>query len=270
MALDSLPADKLEIIRRELVDAGSALLAAPRRDDIQFTADPIANAMVNDLDGLPHAFVFASLVDRQVSADLAWRVPLRIRERLGSFAFDKLADLSEPQWVQILSEPQPAHRFPATMGVVLHRATARIAEHYGGDAARIWSDVPPSSRLVRRFLEFHGAGPKIATMASNILVRDFRIDVADHRYIDVSADVQVVRVMARLGLVRNGAGEDEVIYAARELNPEFPGIFDLPLWELGRTICRPRGPRCDVCFLRGCCAYRIGLMQQAREQRSTE
>lgn len=133
------------------------------------------------------------------------------------------------------------------MAVVLFRAVRRIEDRYGGDASRIWSDRPTSATLVRRFLEFHGGGPKIATMAANILVREFHITLADHRYIDISADVQVCRVMSRLGFVEPEASPEVVVYAARDLNPDFPGIFDLALWDIGRTVCHPRGPECARC-----------------------
>lgn len=255
MTSRELSPERLESIRRRLVDEGEERLALQRRV-VAFTGNPSADALLNDLDGSPHAFVFACLVDRQVPAERAWMVPFVVRERTGTFDFEELTDLGERDWVRVLQDPTPAHRFPDRMGVVLHRATVWIAERYDGYAGNIWTDSPPSARLVRRFLEFHGAGPKIATMASNILVRDFRVTVADRRYIDISADVQVTRVMARLGLVREGAGVEEVVYAARELHPEFPGIFDLSLWELGRTLCRPRSPRCEDCYLRTDCTYR--------------
>jgi len=144
---------------------------------------------------------------------------------------------------------------PETMAVILFRAIHRIADRYGGDASRIWSDRPSSATVVRRFLEFHGAGPKIATMAANILVREFHVALHDYRWIDISADVQVCRVMARLGFVEEGSSPDVVVYAARDLNPEYPGVFDLALWEIGQTACRPRDPACAACRLRDLCPY---------------
>jgi endonuclease III len=106
-------------------------------------------------------------------------------------------------------------------------------------------------------LEFHGAGPKIATMAANILVREFHIPLADHRCVDISADAPVNRVMARLGFVEDGSSEDVVIYAARELNPEFPGVFDFALRDIGRMLCRPTSPMCSQCRLSDLCSHAL-------------
>lgn len=145
----------------------------------------------------------------------------------------------------------------------MHRAVARIADVYAGDATRLWADTPASARIVRRFLEFHGAGPKIATMAANILVREFHVPLADYRYIDISADVQVQRVMARLGFVEKSAGTDIAIYAARELSPDFPGIFDVAVWDIGRTVCRPSDPRCGECALRDLCGHALAVGARA-------
>ena len=186
-------------LRDRLVSDGYALLAAPVRS-VAFTNDKPADGLLNDLAGHPHAFVLACLVDRQVRAEWAWRVPWVIGERNGSFEIDDLAQLTEGEWLTLLRRPEPAHRMPETMATVLHRAVARIKDHYDGDASRIWAATPPSALVVRRFLEFHGAGPKIATMAANILVREFHVPLGDHRYIDISADVQTQRVMARLGV----------------------------------------------------------------------
>lgn len=139
------------------------------------------------------------------------------------------------------------------MAEIFYLAIRRIEENYLGDAAQIWADKPSSSAIVRRFLEFKGAGPKIATMAANILVREFKIPVSDKYSIDISVDVQVRRTFERLGITRKGASNDELIYTARELHPTYPGIFDLSVWEIGRNWCRPSSPLCKQCYMEEYC-----------------
>jgi len=241
-----------DAIKRRLIRDGQSLLDRPRAP-IEFTGDIEPDALLNDLEHSPHAFVMGCLVDRQVPAERAWRLPFEACQRLGTTDVTELGKLTEDEWVACLEQDPSLHRFPAAMGRVLHRGIQRINSSHGGDASRIWSDRPSSARLVRRFLEFHGAGPKIACMAANILIRDFRIPLRDYRYIDISADVQVRRVMARLGIVESGSSPDVVIYAAREMNPDFPGIFDLILWEIGRNYCHPSRPACESCVLNGLC-----------------
>jgi adenine-specific DNA glycosylase len=55
--------------------------------------------------------------------------------------------------------------------------------------------------------------------------------------------------------VEEGSSPEVVIYAARDLNPDYPGIFDVALWEIGRAVCRPTVPLCSECRLAGYCAY---------------
>lgn len=117
-----------------------------------------------------------------------------------------------------------------------------IAIRYEGDASRIWGGKPQSAAVVYRFLELDGVGPKIANMAANILAREFKVPFADYYSVDVSADVHVRRVFARLGLAATNATVDQLVYRARALHPEFPGLMDLPSWEIGRRWCKPPRP----------------------------
>ena len=261
--------DRVTALTEKLIADGLRRLESTPFEGLAFAGEQEANALLNPLGAHPHAFVMGCLVDRQIPAERAWRLPLavktRCRERTGgSFMIEELAKFSEDDWLGYLVTPTPAdaphtppslHRFPSKMARVLYLATQRIVTVYKGDASRIWQDRPSSARLVRRFLEFHGAGPKIACMAANILVRNVRIPVSDYRYIDISADVLVRRVMGRLGLVEEGARPDVVIYAAREMNPDFPGVFDTIIWEIGRNYCHPREPACPECPLHSYCAY---------------
>lgn len=107
--------------------------------------------------------------------------------------------------------------------------------------------------MVYRFLQFEGVGIKIATMAANILAREFKISFSDYYSIDILPDVHIFRVIRRSGLVSRNANAESIIYKARELNPEFPGIIDSSCWEIGRTWCRPKNPNCEECIIRTIC-----------------
>ncbi len=245
-------------IRDRLVDHGQILFQAPKKQLIQFTVVPEADALLNDLDVHPHAFVLACVMDQQVRAEKAWLIPYRISEKLHGFSMETLHPLSRADVNLLMTQPEPLHRFVDKMSGFFQSAVQRINHDYVGDAARIWTGRPSSAEVVYRFLRFDGVGPKIGSMAANILARDFKIPFADYISIDISADVHVRRVFARLGLCANGANTEQVIYKAKALHPEFPGMMDLPCWEIGRTWCKSRGPDCAGCYMRDLCPTAIG------------
>jgi len=239
-------------IRDRLVEHGQTLFRAPKQL-IQFTRQPQADTLLNDLTNYPHAFVLACVMDRQVKAEKAWMIPYRISEKIGGFSMAKLSTLSRAEVKRLMAEPEPLHRFIDTMADHFHSAVQRIQNSYAGDAARIWAGRPSSAEVVYRFLEFDGVGPKIGSMAANILAREFKIPFADYFSIDISADVHVRRVFARLGLCGADATVEQVIYRARALHPEFPGMMDLPSWEIGRNWCKSRRPECAGCYMNEMC-----------------
>ena len=241
-------------LRDRLVEAARARLGSPLKL-VSFTGNPEADKLVNDLDGYPHAFVIACIMDRQIRAERAWLIPHNLRQRLGYFEFGRLVDATQQELAAAMTLPTPLHRMPNKMSVVLHLAIRNISCTYGGDAALIWSGRPSSATIVRRFLEFRDVGQKIATMAANILVREFHVPISDCYSIDISVDVQIRRVFSRLGFVPEDAQSEYIVYRARELHPEYPGIFDGILWETGRESCHPTGPDCAKCQYSDLCAY---------------
>lgn len=245
--------DKKQAIKI-LVQRGDELVSRPYQF-VSFTGTPEADRLLNDLEHYPHAFVLACLMDRQMQAEKCWKIPYNIQKKIDGFEFAHLAAISQEKIVELFRFPQPLHRFPDRMGMVFYNAIKDIDQKYGGDASRIWSGRPSSATLVRRFLEFKGAGQKIATMAANILVREFKIEVSDKYFIDVSLDVHVRRVFRRLGFVHADATDEIFLYTAREMNPEYPGVVDLSCWEIGRNWCRPQNPQCESCYMRSICPY---------------
>ena len=233
-----------------LIARGEEVLKGPVVP-IEFQGRPIP--LANDLEHFPHAFVLACVMDRQMLAERAWLIPQRFAERLGNFEFSTLSALTLGDVRAVMTTPSPLHRFKDRMSVSFHKAVQRIANVYGGDASRIWTDRAPCYEVVTRFRQFHGVGPKLASMAVLILVREFKIPLPDLSTLDIAPDVHVRRVFFRLNLCREDAEPDEVAYRARSLYPQFPGILDLGAWEIGRAWCRPTNPRCKECIMEEVC-----------------
>ncbi len=239
-------------IKNRLVKHGQAHMRK-RPKVIKFTGTDAYDVLLNDLDNYPHAFVIACVMDRQIKAELAWAIPYKLKERLGSFKFNALYERPEKDISKLLNSPTPLHRFTEKMATCLYNAIQVIGDEYDGNAANLWADRPSSAEVVFRFLQIHGVGPKIATMAANILARNFKVKFKDYYSIDISADVHVKRVFYRLGLTDRSASIEEVIYKARALHPEFPGLLDFPCWEVGRYWCRPKKRLCEECYMEGVC-----------------
>ena len=239
-------------IRDRLVDHGRDVFRAPREFN-KFTGVPKADGLLNDLDRYPHAFVLACIMDRRIKAEKAWVVPYRIAEKLGDFAIATLGRQSLDDIKELMGGPNPLHYMFNVMAEYFYSGVQRIIKRYSGDAGSIWRGSPPSAEVVYRFLEFDGVGPKIATMATNILARDFKVPFSDYVSIDISADTHVRRVFGRLGLCESAASADKIIYKARALNPEFPGMMDLACWEIGKNWCKPSKPECTTCFMADLC-----------------
>ena len=236
-----------------LVNEGMRLFRDPKKKVVVYTNVREADELLNDLEGHPHAFVIACLMDQQILAERAWAIPYQLAQRLGNFGFSTLENLTAEEIKRHMTEPKPLHRFFNKMSRNLHSAIARMAKVYSGNAAAIWSGKPSSAEVVHRFLEFRGVGAKIANMAANLLASDFKIPFRDYNSIDVSADVQVRRVFSRLGLIRPDDFPEAVVYRARSLHPDFPGLLDIPAWEIGRNWCKPQKPKCGQCYMQHVC-----------------
>lgn len=235
-----------------LVKIAKERFANPPSPIVNFVANNEANKLLNNFDKYSHAYVLACLMDRQIKAERAWIIPLEIYKEVGHFELNKLSEIDLKEIKEIFNKKK-LHRFNDIMAKVFHSAVLDIKNKYSGYAANIWSNIPSSSAVVYRFLEFKGSGIKISTMAANILAGQFRIPFSDYYSIDISPDVHVTRVIKRMGFVPENADNDMIMYKARELNPEYPGVIDFSCWEIGRKWCRPKSPLCGQCIVEKVC-----------------
>lgn len=242
-----------------LAQEGRRIFESPR-GLVPFTGDEQVDSFMNDIVRYPHAFVFGCILDRQVKAELAWEAPYRLAQRIGGFEVRMLEALSGDDFYRLMTRPDPLHRFPKEMSQNLYEAVLLIKTLYASDAARIWSGRPPSATVVYRFLQFRGVGLKIASMAANALAQELKVQFSDYFSIDISTDVHVRRVFTRLGLIKKGASNVELIYLARSMSPEFPGLLDLPTFNIGRQWCKPSQPLCSECYMSALCATAQGAL----------
>ena len=247
--------DSKEKIIKILKEKGNEILNKPP-ENIEFTKNEEADKLLNNLKDFPHAFVLACIMDRQIKAERAWLIPYEVSKEIKGFKISQLRTISPEEIIEIF-EKKSLHRFNKIMGENFYLAIQKIHNDYLDDASNIWRNNLGSATLMKRFLSFKGAGIKIASMATNILAREFKILMKDYINIDISPDIQVKRVFRRLGLISKNSSNEELIYCARELNPEYPGIFDLPCWEIGRNWCRPNNPICEKCYLSSYCNKNI-------------
>ena len=61
-----------------LVKIAKQRFDSPTSQIVHFVDNEEANAMLNDLEKYPHAYVLACLMDRQIKAERAWTIPYEI------------------------------------------------------------------------------------------------------------------------------------------------------------------------------------------------
>lgn len=234
----------LEFGRKELKQRGSWV----------FTPNPPADKIVKEDS---NAFLLGVIFDQGIDAGRAWAAPYELKKRLGHLDPKKIAKTSEEKLIEIFGITPKLHRFWKTTARRVRNACLLLQEQYDGKAENIWGDELESRELYERLIEFDGIGQKKASMVVNILFRDLGVKVRDKSGIDVSYDEMVRRTFLRTGLVKRDTLED-VVDAARRLNPEYPGELDYPAWFIGRNCCIPKNPRCRECYLNNVCP-KIGI-----------
>lgn len=242
------PGDQQKAVAAALLEFGTNHSTSEKAIAVDFTADPDANNLVRTD---PFAFLLAVIFDQNVPAERAWLAPFLLKERLGFLDPKSVASGQEAVAAAIQQEPK-LHRYVNKMPGWVVRAAQRVIDHYGGDAATIWSDNPAADVLQRRFDDFTGIAQKKAAMALEILERDLGVPVRNLERSDIAYDIHIRRVFLRARLADRD-DRDVMIEAARRLHPERPGALDLPTWLVGRGWCHPGIPRCATCPLTQVC-----------------
>jgi uncharacterized HhH-GPD family protein len=121
----------------------------------------------------PFALLVGFALDQQVTVQQAFLGPLRLQERLGTLEPRAVADAD----LEPLFRQKPAiHRFPGSMAERVRELAATVADEYGGDASRLWTEAADGADLRRRISALPGFGEMKVKSLGAVLAK--RFDVA--------------------------------------------------------------------------------------------
>jgi uncharacterized HhH-GPD family protein len=135
---------------------------------LYITGDDDADALLNTD---ANALLIGMLLDQQVSMELAFAGPAKLRDRLGHLDPARIASMDVDDFVAVCAEKPAIHRFPSSMGTRIHELCGVLAERYGGDAAAIWSGVDQGGELYDRLRELPGFGDEKSKIFVAVLAK---------------------------------------------------------------------------------------------------
>ncbi len=124
-------------------------------DHLPFTGNPDADALLAQD---PLALLIGFALDQQVTVQKAFSGPLELRNRVGSLDAAAIAEMDPDALDAAFRRPPALHRFPGNMARRVRDLCAAIADGYGGDASRVWSEAKDARDLHARLIALPGLG----------------------------------------------------------------------------------------------------------------
>jgi uncharacterized HhH-GPD family protein len=141
-------------------------------DALWFTENDDANRLLAED---PFALLVGFALDQQVTVQQAFLGPLRLKQRLGTL---EPAAVAKADLEPIFREKPAIHRFPGNMARRVGELAALVAEEYGGDASRLWTDAADGEDLRTRIGALPGFGEMKIKSLGAVLAKRFDVAVA--------------------------------------------------------------------------------------------
>ena len=117
---------------------------------LHLTDDADADRLLSDD---PLALLIGMLLDQQIAMEVAFAGPLKIKERLGAFDAESIAEADPEQFAAIFKQTPAVHRFPGSMAARVQSLAQALIDDWGGDAAAIWTQGDPDGPTVLKRLK---------------------------------------------------------------------------------------------------------------------
>ena len=124
-------------------------------DRLHFTGDPDADRL---LVADPMALLIGFALDQQVSVQKAFSGPLELKRRIGTLDAREIATFDGDELAEVFARRPALHRYPRAMAQRVLALARHVADAYGGDAARVWTEVADARDLQRRLAALPGFG----------------------------------------------------------------------------------------------------------------
>jgi uncharacterized HhH-GPD family protein len=144
-------------------------------DQLPFTGNPEADALIATD---PLALLIGFALDQQVTVQKAFSGPLELRQRIGGLDATRIATMDGEALDAAFRTPPALHRFPGNMAKRVRDLCAAIADTYGGDASRVWSEAADARDLHRRLIALPGIGEMKAGTIVSLLGKRYGIKPA--------------------------------------------------------------------------------------------
>ena len=129
----------------------------------------------------PLALLLGMLLDQQIPMEAAFRGPAKLKDRLGHLDAAKIAGTDPEEFAKVMATPPAVHRFPGSMGGRVQALCRVIADEYGNDAARLWSDASTGKELLGRVKALPGFGDQKARIFVALLGKQLGVTPAGWR-----------------------------------------------------------------------------------------
>ncbi|MEZ5379907.1 MAG: HhH-GPD-type base excision DNA repair protein [Acidimicrobiales bacterium] len=144
---------------------------------VRFTDPPGPEDLVNRD---PLALLIAMLLDQQVPITWAFAGPARLAERLdGGLSAEVIAEMDPGDFVALAAAKPAMHRYPKAMAIRIQALCRTIVDDYGGDAGRVWHDIPDAREVRERLESLPGFGTEKAQITVAVLAKRFDLALVD-------------------------------------------------------------------------------------------
>jgi uncharacterized HhH-GPD family protein len=127
---------------------------------LNLTGDADADKLLSDD---PFALLSGTLLDQQISMEIAFAGPKKIADRMDGFSVTKIAESDLDEFVEICVQKPAIHRYGGSMGRRVHALAQYVVEHYDGKTEAIWTEGDPDGKeVLKRLKDLPGYGDQKA------------------------------------------------------------------------------------------------------------